>query len=163
MPDLVDPRRGLTRRRLLEQALAACGCLASGLAPGLAWADDAARAAAAQAAIDAIVGDRAVSDGKLKLTTPAIAENGNTVPIAVEAGGRFTADSWVKAIHVFALANPTPEVASFHFTPASGLAQVATRIRLASTQQVVAIAELSDGRVWRTANEVKVTIGGCGG
>ncbi|MEQ8234530.1 MAG: thiosulfate oxidation carrier protein SoxY [Gammaproteobacteria bacterium] len=159
MPEPVSHCRGLTRRRLLEQALAACGCLAA----GLAFADDAARAAAAQAAIDAIVGDRGVADGELELTTPAIAENGNTVPIAVAAGGRFRGDTYVKAIHVFAVENPTPEVVSFHFTPQSGLAQVSTRIRLAKTQQVVAIAELSDGQVWRTANEVKVTIGGCGG
>lgn len=158
MHDTLSSHRGLTRRRLLEQALAACGCFAAGLV--CAEQDS---AAAAQAAIDAIVGDRSVTDGRLKLTTPAIAENGNTVPISVEAGGRFTPENYVKAIHIFAVENPTPEVISFHFTPASGLAQTSTRIRLAKTQQVVAIAELSDGSVWRTANEVKVTIGGCGG
>ncbi|MBK8956856.1 MAG: thiosulfate oxidation carrier protein SoxY [Proteobacteria bacterium] len=99
----------------------------------------------------------------IKFNTPAIAENGNTVPISIEVEGRFSADRYVKAIHVFAEANPAPEVISFHFTPRSGRAKVATRIRLARTQRVVALAEWSDGRVQEAINEVKVTIGGCGG
>jgi sulfur-oxidizing protein SoxY len=149
-----DGASGLSRRDWLRQAAIACGLLL----PGLAWADD-----KAMAVIEALVAGREASAGELKLTTPAIAENGNTVPIAVEAGGRFTADRYVKSIHIFAPENPVPEVVTFEFTPKSGFARASTRIRLARTQDVIAIAELSDGSVWRTANEVKVTIGGCGG
>ena len=147
----------LTRRALLERTLA----LASLLAPVWTWASP--ESDAAEAAIGKLVGDRAVSEGGIKLVTPAIAENGNTVPLSVEVRSPFTADDYVKAIHLFAAGNPSPDVISFFFTPASGKAKVASRIRLAKTQQVIAIAELSDGRVLKTANEVKVTIGGCGG
>ena len=146
-----------TRRELLRQAVAACGLVL----PLAALADN--HEAAAQAAIDAVLNGRATTDGELALTTPAIAENGNTVPISVEAGGRFGSDRYVQRIHIFAPENPVPEVVSFEFSPQSGFARASTRIRLAKTQNVVAIAELSDGEVWRTANEVKVTIGGCGG
>jgi len=141
------------RRRLLRRAASAC-VLAW---PGLVLA------APALEAVERLVAGRPVEAGALKLTAPAIAENGNTVPIAVEAGGPFTPELYVKAIHVFAPENPLPEVVSFHFTPKSGLAQAATRIRLAKTQDVIAVAELSDGRVWQVSREVKVTIGGCGG
>ncbi|MEX2481684.1 MAG: thiosulfate oxidation carrier protein SoxY [Gammaproteobacteria bacterium] len=150
------PKACFTRRRLLQQTVAVWAMTL----PALPLAAD---SPAVQAAIDAIIGDRDAESGELSLTTPAIAENGNTVPIAVAAGGRFTADDYVEAIHILAPGNPVPEVVSFHFTPRSGYARAATRIRLAETQDVIAIAELSDGRVWRTANEVKVTIGGCGG
>ncbi len=143
----------LTRRRVLRYLLVGSGVVL----PGMAFGN------AADLLIDAIVGERKAETGELKLTTPAIAENGNTVPITVEAGGPFQGDQYVKAIHIFAMDNPTPEVITFNFTPRAGLAKTSTRIRLAKTQQVVAVAELSDGRVWRTANEVKVTIGGCGG
>ena len=115
------------------------------------------------AAVERVLAGRVPEAGELELTAPAIAENGNTVPIAVAAGGPFTPDFQVTAIHVFAPENPLPEVISFHFSPRSGRARVATRIRLAKTQDVIAIAELADGRVWQVAREVKVTIGGCGG
>ncbi|MGE0483705.1 MAG: thiosulfate oxidation carrier protein SoxY [Gammaproteobacteria bacterium] len=151
---LPERASGCSRREWLRQAAAACGLLL----PGIVFADD-----KAMAAIETLVGGREAPAGELKLTTPAIAENGNTVPIAVEAGGRFTAERYVKSIHVFAPENPVPEVVTFEFTPKSGFARASTRIRLAKTQDVIAIAELSDGSVWRTANEVKVTIGGCGG
>lgn len=156
MTHMPSPKARFTRRHVLQQAAAAWAMTL----PVFTLAAD---PTAVEAAIEAIVGDRKPEPGELSLTTPAIAENGNTVPIAVEAGGRFTADDYVEAIHILAPGNPVPEVVSFHFTPRSGYARAATRIRLAETQDVIAIAELSDGRVWRTANEVKVTIGGCGG
>ena len=148
-----------TRRVLLRASLAALGLA---LPSWLLAADEDGRARAAAAQAKVLDGRTPVTDG-LRLTTPAIAENGNTVPIAVEVAGPFTAENYVKAIHVFAEDNPAPEVVSFHFTPRSGKAKVATRIRLARTQRVVALAEMSDGRVLAAANEVKVTIGGCGG
>lgn len=147
---------GMSRRDVL-QVLAA----ATLLLPRPGWTTDG--NSAADAAMAAVIGKRTVLHEGIKLTTPAIAENGNTVPIAVEVEGSFSADKYVKSIHVFALDNPTPDVISFHFSPASGKAKVGTRIRLAKTQRVVAIAEWSDDRVMQAANEVKVTIGGCGG
>ena len=71
------------------------------------------------------------------------------------------ASSYVQAIHILAEGNPSPEVASFYFSPRSGKAEVSTRIRLAKTQEVVALALLSDGSIYQTRTEVKVTIGGC--
>ncbi len=99
----------------------------------------------------------------IRLDLPEIAENGNTVPLKFEVVSPMTADNYVKAVHVFASGNPNPEIASFHFTPASGKAAASTRMRLAKTQQIIAVAEMSDGSVFRTSKEVKVTIGGCGG
>ncbi len=152
-----QPCVDLSRRALLERALCAAGLLL----PLAAMAGEADNGTAA--AIATWLAGRDVASEGLKFTTPAIAENGNTVPIGIEVEGRFTAERYVKAIHVFAEANPAPEVISFAFSPASGRAKVATRIRLAKTQRVVALAEWSDGRVLQAINEVKVTIGGCGG
>ena len=75
----------------------------------------------------------------------------------------MTADNYVKAVHLFADGNPTPAVASLYFTPMSGKAEASSRMRMAGTQNVVAVAEMSDGKVFRASQEVKVTIGGCGG
>ena len=116
------------------------------------------------AAIQALIGDAEVkTDGRISLDLPEIAENGNTVPVAVTVDSPMTGDDYVKSVHVFAADNPLPEVITFKFTPASGVASASTRMRLARTQMVVAVAELSDGSVIRTQREVKVTIGGCGG
>jgi sulfur-oxidizing protein SoxY len=101
--------------------------------------------------------------GKVKLTAPEIAENGNTVPIKIAVDSPMTDKDYVKAVHLLADGNPNPGVASFHFTPASGKAEVEVRIRMAQTQNLIAVAELSDGSVWSASREVKVTIGGCGG
>ena len=146
-----------SRRALLERALLAAGLLWP------AWVLADAGDNGTSAAIARFLNKREPVASGLKFTTPAIAENGNTVPISIEVEGNFSAAHYVKAIHVFAEANPAPEVISFEFTPASGRAKVATRIRLAKTQRVVALAEWSDGRVLEAINEVKVTIGGCGG
>ena len=94
---------------------------------------------------------------------PQIAENGNSVPVTVSVDSPMTADNYVKAVHIVAEANPDPAVASFQFTPMSGKAEVSTRMRLARTQQIVAVAEMSDGSIYSAKTEVKVTIGGCGG
>ncbi len=145
------------KRVLLARALVAAG-LWSPLAALAGEADN-----GAAAAVAALLKGRAAGASGLKFTTPAIAENGNTVPISIEVEGAFSSARYVKSIHVFAEANPAPEVISFQFSPRSGRAKVATRIRLARTQRVVALAEWSDGAVLEAINEVKVTIGGCGG
>ena len=101
-------------------------------------------------------------DAKVKLKLPEIAENGNTVPFTVSVDHPMVEGNYVTAIHVIAEGNPAPQVASFHFTP-TGKAEVYARMRLAKTQEVRAIAVLSDGSVIEGGKEVKVTVGGCGG
>ncbi|MDH3658574.1 MAG: thiosulfate oxidation carrier protein SoxY [Alphaproteobacteria bacterium] len=116
-----------------------------------------------EAAIKEILGDRTAEEGRISLDLPEIAENGNTVPLTVEVESPMTEDDYVAAVHIFAEGNPQPTVASMSFTPRSGEAIASTRIRLAKTQTIHAIAEMSDGSVFTATREVKVTIGGCGG
>jgi sulfur-oxidizing protein SoxY len=118
---------------------------------------------ATEAAIRAAVGDRPMAEGRVALRLPAIAENGNSVPLGVAVESPMTEDDFVRAVHVFADGNPNPEVASFHFTPALGRAEASTRVRLGRTQDVVAVAVMSGGALFVARAEVKVTIGGCGG
>jgi sulfur-oxidizing protein SoxY len=94
--------------------------------------------------------------GGITLTAPEIAENGNTVPVAVDAPGAV-------AIMLLAAGNPEPAVATFTFGPAAGSQMAATRIRLAKTQDVIALAKMADGSIVQASATVKVTIGGCGG
>ena len=110
-----------------------------------------------------ILGGSTAEEGRISLDLPEIAENGNTVPLTVEVDSPMTEDDYVKAVHLFADGNPVPTVASMNFTPRSGEAVASTRIRLAQTQKIHAIAEMSDGSFFTAAQEVKVTIGGCGG
>ena len=107
-------------------------------------------------AIAAFTGGATVAEGGVTITAPEIAENGNTVPVAIDAAG-------AAEIALFAAGNPTPGVARFVFGPGSGAKMVATRIRLGRTQDVIAIAKMADGSYASTRVEVKVTIGGCGG
>jgi sulfur-oxidizing protein SoxY len=133
--------------------------MAVALAPGLARAD----AAAVEAELKKLYGEKKASSGKIKIDVPQIAENGLVVPINVEVESPMSASDYVKAVHVFADGNPLPGIASFRFTPACGKAAASTRMRLAQTQNIVAIAEMADGSLFSTKSEVKVTIGGCGG
>ncbi len=112
--------------------------------------------AAADEKIAEFTGGAEPGEGGITLTAPEIAENGNTVPISVEAPG-------ATAIMVLALGNPNPDVGTFNFGPLAGTQAASTRIRLAGTQDVVAIAKMADGSFVQTARTVKVTIGGCGG
>jgi sulfur-oxidizing protein SoxY len=112
--------------------------------------------AAADDAVAAFTGGADVSETGVELTAPEIAENGNTVPISVEAGGAV-------AILVLATGNPTPGVAQFKFGAMSGAQAASTRVRLAGTQDIVAIAKMADGSFAKAQQTVKVTIGGCGG
>ena len=107
-------------------------------------------------AIAAFTGGADVTEGGIDLTAPEIAENGNTVPVAVSAPGALS-------IMLLATGNPTPSVATFNFGPLAGARRGSTRIRLSKTQDVVAIAKMEDGTFYRASATVKVTIGGCGG
>ena len=110
-----------------------------------------------------ILGERRAEEGRITLVLPEIAENGNTVPLTVSVESPMTADDYVTAVHVMTERNPDPEVATFRFSPQSGRATVSTRIRLAESQTVHAVAETSDGRVYSASRAVQVVIGGCGG
>jgi sulfur-oxidizing protein SoxY len=101
--------------------------------------------------------------GKVKIDMPEIAENGNTVPMTVQVDSPMTEQSHVTEVLVIADGNPRGGVVTFHFSPASGSAEANTRIRLATTQNVVAIAKMNDGSLFWANKQVKVTIGGCGG
>ena len=114
-------------------------------------------------AIKAVTGDATPTEGRIVLTLPQIAENGNTVPIEISVDSPMSDTDYVKSIHIFADGNPNPNVATYNFTPACGEARCATRIRLAKTQNIIAIAEMSRGDLYMAKSEVKVTIGGCGG
>ncbi|MBR0844749.1 SoxY-related AACIE arm protein [Bradyrhizobium liaoningense] len=112
-------------------------------------------------AIRNVVGEAQLRTGRVKLDIPPLVENGNTVPMMVSVASPMTADDYVKSIHVFNEKNPQPNVGNFHLGPASGRAQVSTRIRLADSQKVVAIARLSDDTFWQVAADVVVTLAAC--
>jgi sulfur-oxidizing protein SoxY len=114
-------------------------------------------------AVRKILGEAKPIEGKISLDMPEIAENGNTVPFSINVDSPMTEKDYVKAIHVISTGNPQPGVASFRLTPQSGKAAAASRMRLAKTQDVIALAEFSDGKFFQTKRSVKVTIGGCGG
>jgi sulfur-oxidizing protein SoxY len=113
------------------------------------------------AAIRNVVGEAPVRTGKVKLDIPPLVENGNTVPLTVSVASPMTADDYVKSIHVFNEKNPQPNIGNFHLGPSSGRAQISTRIRLADTQKVVAIARLSDDTFWQVTTEIVVTLAAC--
>jgi len=113
--------------------------------------------------IKKLYGDKALKDGKIKLDLPSIAENGLVVPLNFEVESPMTATDYVKAVHLFADGNPSVGLASFKFSPMAPKAAAQIRIRLAKTQNIVAVAEMSNGDLYTTKKEVKVTIGGCGG
>lgn len=107
-------------------------------------------------AVAAFTGGADATEGGVELTAPEIAENGNTVPISVSAEG-------ATSIAIFASGNPLPGVATFNFGPLAGSRAGSTRIRLAKTQDIVAVAKMEDGSFKMASATVKVTIGGCGG
>ena len=112
-------------------------------------------------AIRNVVGEAPVHTGKVKLDIPTLVENGNTVPMTVRVQSPMTANEYVKSIHVFNEKNPQPNIGNFYIGPWAGRAQVSTRIRLADSQKVVAIAHLSDGTFWSASANVVVTLAAC--
>jgi sulfur-oxidizing protein SoxY len=114
-----------------------------------------------QEAIRKVVGSVPVNPGKVKLDLPPLIENGNAVPLTVDVASPMTGADHVRAIHVFTQKNPQPNVVSFHLGPRAGRARVATRVRLADSQAVVAICELSDGSFWSDSADIVVTLAAC--
>jgi sulfur-oxidizing protein SoxY len=138
---------------------------ASGAALTLIGGGESAFAAAKEAAeqIAKFTGGKTAEKGKVSIELPEIAENGNTVPLSVSVDAPMAADNYVSEILVVADGNPNPGVVTFQFSPLAGKAEASTRIRLATTQNIIAIAKTSKGEFFTNQKLVKVTIGGCGG
>jgi sulfur-oxidizing protein SoxY len=136
-----------------------------GAVAAVAWAGSAVPAAAndSQDLIKKFTGGKAPASGKVKIDMPEIAENGNTVPMTIAVDSPMTEQSYVTDVLVVGDGNPNGGVVTFHFTPLSGAAEANTRIRLAKSQTITAVAKLNDGSFYTASKEVKVTIGGCGG
>ncbi|HEY9080928.1 thiosulfate oxidation carrier protein SoxY [Magnetovibrio sp.] len=117
-----------------------------------------------QAEIDKVSAGKAPKDdARVMLTLPEIAENGGTVPLTVNVESPMTDADHIKAVHIYADGNPLPDVASYFVGPSNGKAELSMRIRLSTSQNVVAVAETSTGEVLVGRKHVKVTLGGCGG
>ena len=114
-----------------------------------------------QEAIRKTIGAGRVTPGKVKLELPPLIENGNAVPLTISVDSPMTEAQHVRAVHVFTEKNPQPYVVTFHLGPRAGRARVATRMRLADSQNVVAICELSDGSFWSDSVSIVVTLAAC--
>jgi sulfur-oxidizing protein SoxY len=112
-------------------------------------------------AIREVVGAAVVRSGRVRLEVPPLVENGNTVPLTVSVANPMTEADHVKSIHVFNEKNPQPNVGNFYLGVHAGRAQVSTRIRLADSQKIVAVAKLSDGSFWSASVDVVVTLAAC--
>ncbi len=152
---IVDRRDALT---MMAGAASLLALMAAG-----ASAQDKAVTAEFDAALKKILGEAKPIEGKLTLDVPEIAENGNTVPYSMSIESPMTEKDHVKTLTILSTGNPQPGIASFNFTHDAGKAFASSRMRLARTQDLVAVAELSDGKVLIAKRTIKVTIGGCGG
>jgi len=155
---MMDQQHETTRRHFLTLAASAA---AAGALPVVTVRPAEATPAMLSAAIHNVVGEAPLRIGKVKLDIPPLVENGNTVPMMVSVDSPMTAEDHVKSIHVFNEKNPQPNIGNFYLSPLSGRAQVSTRIRLADSQKVTAIAHLSDGSFWQTSVDVVVTLAAC--
>ncbi len=150
--------QGSTRRRFLELA---GGAAAIGAIPVITVRYAAATPETMAAAIRTVVGNATVQPGKVKLDIPPLVENGNTVPMTVSVASPMTPQEFVKSIHVFNEKNPQPNIGNFFLGPRAGRAQISTRVRLADSQKIIAIARLSDGSFWSATADVVVTLAAC--
>ena len=112
-------------------------------------------------AVQEITGGKPIIDGKVKLVIPPLVENGNLVVLKLSVDSPMTAENYVKSVHVIAEGNPLPNIFTVHFTPRSGTANITTRVRLADSQTVWAIAQMSDGSFYQGSAETLVTLSAC--
>jgi sulfur-oxidizing protein SoxY len=148
-----------TRRRFLIDTAALAG--AAGIWLPLATGPASATPASMRAAIRKVVGDTQVTKGRVKIDLPPLIENGNAVSLTVAVESPMSVEDHVKAIHVFTEKNPQPNVISVQLGPRAGRATFSSRIRLADSQKVIAIAQMSDGSFWSDEIEVIVTLAAC--
>ncbi len=144
------------RRRVL--AGTAGSVLALALRPAAAAQP---RTETTESAIRRFAGDNPIRPGRVSLDLPPLVENGNTVPLSISVESPMTQADHVRRIGVFNERNPQPNVVTLHLRPGAGRAQVATRIRLADTQRITAIAEMSDGTYWSASADAIVTLAAC--
>ncbi len=150
--------------RLISRRRALVLTAGSAAAAALGWSGKSrATPKDAAEAIAKFTGGKTAENGKISIELPEIAENGNTVPLKVSVDAPMNADDYVSDILVIADGNPLPRVVTFRFTPMSGKAVASTRIRLATTENIIAVAKTSGGQIFTAQKLVKVTIGGCGG
>ncbi len=148
-----------TRRRFLIDTAALAGAV--GIWLPLATGPASATPASMRAAIRRVVGETPVTKGKVKIDLPPLIENGNAVSLTVAVESPMSVEDHVKAIHVFTEKNPQPNVISIQLGPRAGRATFSSRIRLADSQKVIAIAQMSDGSFWSDEIEVIVTLAAC--
>ena len=137
------------------------GSVGIGLASALPVESASATPAMLEEAIRNVIGEANLQAGKITLEVPPLVENGNTVPVTIIVDSPMSKADHVKAIHVFNEKNPQPHVISITLGPRAGKARIATRIKLADTQRIVGIAEMSDGSFWTGEANVIVTIAAC--
>lgn len=145
---------GLNRRMLLLSAGGAIAITANPLVTFAAQED-------LELARRGLFGERPVTEGRVTVKLPPIAENGYSVPLTAAVDSPMTSDDYVKQIAILSPRNPLPNIAQFHLTPRSGKAIVSTRIRMSGTQSIQAIAEMSDGSLWSGSMETVVTLAAC--
>jgi sulfur-oxidizing protein SoxY len=148
-----QPSRSVTRRSVLTGGGIGLAALAAG--------SGVSKAAAMDDAIHELVGEAPLEKGRVKLEVPSIVENGNTVPLTVSVDSPMTETDHVESIHLFNEKNPQPFIAVFHIGPRAGKARVSTRIRLADSQRLVAVARMKDGTFWSDTADVIVTLAAC--
>jgi sulfur-oxidizing protein SoxY len=149
------PSQSVTGRRRVLGTLAAGALL---LVARPAWATPERLAVALRESF----GDRPIQPGKVTLEVPALAENGAVVPVTVSVDSPMTEQDHVRRIHLFAEKNPLPRMLDVFLTPYSGRARIASRVRIADSQQIMAVAVLSDDTLWSAAAQVEITVAGCG-
>lgn len=125
------------------------------------WSRAQASPSDAQQVISKIIGNQSVKTGKIYFELPPLVENGNLVAVKCVVQSPMTANDYVKVIHMIAEGNPLPNVVSCYFTPLSGKAEFSTRIRLADSQRVWILAQMSNGEFWRTSADTVVTLSAC--
>ncbi|MEN3949999.1 thiosulfate oxidation carrier protein SoxY [Iodidimonas sp. SYSU 1G8] len=145
---------GTTRRGVV---LGGAVCLIAALMPLGSLAAE----ADMRAAITGLFGDRPLREGGISLIIPPLAENGNSVPLAISVDSPMTETDHVRRIAVFSPLNPLPDIIQFELGPRAGKASVSTRIRLARTQDILVVAELSDGSLRSASASIMVTVGAC--
>ena len=143
-------------RRMYLSALGLLG-ISSWIVPSLTMA----KKPEAMEAIAKIVGSNPIRDGRVKLVIPPLVESGNLVVLKLSIESPMTVNDCVKAVHVIAEGNPLPNIFSAYFTPRSGRAELTTRVRLADSQRVWAVAQMSDGSFWQGYADTLVTLSAC--
>jgi len=156
MRSMTTSRVPVLSRRTLLCRLGATGMLVV-MRPLAAWSTP----EAVQQAIREQIGERQPQPGGMLLTLPKIAETGNSVPLTVTVDSPMTPENHVLRIHIFVPGNPLPVAATYHLGVRAGKAEISTRIRLARTQRVLALAEMHDGSVRSDAASIVVTLGAC--